>query len=80
MNVSLKSPMTLGLILAISLLAVPARGAPAPKTMQEPAHHQMANLAKAQAFVGPATPVLRGEETDGLGRNDEECNMGCVDH
>jgi hypothetical protein len=80
MSVLLKASMALGFIVTIPLLAVPARGAPAPETVQKPVHYQSANFAKAQALVIPATHLSGARETNGLGRNDEECNMGCIDH
>jgi hypothetical protein len=81
MNVSRKVLAALGLILTVPLLAIPALGAPAPTAIQNPEHPQMVNFANAQAFVTSATaPILRAKEIDGLGREDEECNVGCVDH
>jgi hypothetical protein len=81
MNVSRKVLAALGFILTVPVLAIPALGAPAPAVTQNPEHHQMVNFANAQAFVTSATaPILRAKEIDGLGREDEECNVGCVDH
>jgi len=45
--------------------------------------HHMAKFAKATALVAPALPAARSSslpETDGLSRNDEDCNYGCIDH
>jgi hypothetical protein len=80
MNVFLKATIALGSIVIIPSLAVPALGAATTKTMRKPAHYQVFDFANAQAFVNPVTPVLRARETDGLGRSDEECNTGCIDH
>jgi hypothetical protein len=80
MNASLKAPLTLGFILAIPLFAIPAHSAPVHKTGHQPAHDRVADFAKANALVSPAAPVARSRETDGLSRNDEDCNMGCIDH
>jgi hypothetical protein len=96
MNASDGAPTALGFILAISLFALPALGAPAPDTGYQPAHHHAAALAKARAFVSqspvpiPEAVLPRGPEnhgrlttapeTDGLGRTDDECNYGCIDH
>ena len=89
-------PMVLGFILAFSLFAVSALGAPAQDTGYRPAHHRPADFAKARALVSPS-PVLvpeailpAGQEnhgrlttaakTDGLSRADDDCNFGCIDH
>jgi hypothetical protein len=81
MNVSRNVLMALGFILTVPALAIPALGAPAPGAIQNPEHHHVVNFANAQAFVTSATaPTLRAKEIDGLGREDEECNVGCVDH
>jgi hypothetical protein len=87
--------MALGFFLAVPHFALPALGAPTNETGHKSAHHRVVAFAKARALVGPA-PVLIPEvvlppgleahgqlstpEPDGLGRNDEDCNMGCVDH
>ncbi len=80
MSVSFKAPITIGVILAIPLFAVPALGAPAHVAGPKPAHHRVADFAEATAYVSPATPIAQGPETDGLSRKDEECNFGCIDH
>jgi hypothetical protein len=81
MNVSRKVLMALGFFLTVPVLAIPALGAPAPAAIRNPEHRQMFNFANAQAFVtSAAAPILRAKEIDGLGREDEECNVGCVDH
>ena len=95
MNACFRASMALGFFLAIPQVAFPALGAPVNETGHQPAHHRVAAFAKAKALVSPA-PILvpptvlpPGPEThgrlwtpepDGLGRNDEDCNMGCVDH
>jgi hypothetical protein len=80
MNVSLKTAMAVGFILAVPLFAAPALGAETRESEYKPSRYRAAEFAKAQAFVTTPMPILRALETDGLGRNDEECNMGCVDH
>jgi hypothetical protein len=93
-NASHGAPTALVFVLAIPLFALPALGAPAHDTRHQ--HHRAADFAKARALVSPPpVPVpeavlpLGAEyhgrqrplpETDGLGRGDEECNMGCIDH
>lgn len=81
MKAYLKAPIALGFILAIPLFALPADGAPAHEAGHRPAHHRVADLAEARAYVSPATPVLRAPETDGLSRNAEDCSRGgCIDN
>jgi hypothetical protein len=96
MNASHGAPMALGFILAIPLFVLPALGAPAHETGHKPSHHRAADLAKARALVSPSSDLVpeavlplgaeyHGQqrplpETDGLGRADEECNFGCIDH
>jgi hypothetical protein len=80
MNVSLKTAMAVGFILAAPLFAVPALGAPPRELEHKSSRYQTADFANAQAFVTPPMPILRALETDGLSRNDEECNVGCLDH
>jgi hypothetical protein len=95
MNACFRASMALGFFLAIPQIAFPALGAPTNGTGHKPAHHRVVAFAKARALVSPA-PVLipaavlppglethgrpSTPEADGLGRNDEDCNMGCVDH
>ena len=96
MNACFRASMALGFILAIPLFTLPALGDPAHGTGHQPEHHRSAAFAKARALVSPppvpipeAVLPLSAEyhgqqrplpETDGLGRNDEECNFGCIDH
>jgi hypothetical protein len=80
MSVSIKSPIAFAFTVAISLFALPALGAPAHDTGHKPAQNRIADFANASAFVSPETGLSQALETDGLGRKDEECNMGCVDH
>lgn len=80
MSVSIKSPIAFAFTLVVSLLALPALGAPAHDAGHKPAQNRIADFANASAFVSPETGLSQALETDGLGRKDEECNMGCVDH
>ncbi len=64
--------------------------------VNKPAHHHAADFAKARALVSPQPvlvpeavlptgPENQGRltaapETNGLGRADDECNLGCIDH
>jgi hypothetical protein len=90
MNASRGAPMTLAFTLAVLLFALPALGAPTGEAGHKPAHHRIADFAKARALLSPApVPPLGTEnhgrleplpETDGLSRQDEDCNIGCIDH
>jgi hypothetical protein len=80
MNASLRPQMALGFFLAVPLFALPALGAATHKAGHKPTHYQIADFARAKALVSPATPVLRERETDGLSRDAEDCNRGCIDH
>jgi hypothetical protein len=95
MNASRGAPTALAFTLAVALFALPALGAPTHETGRKPAHHRVVTFTKARALVSrapvlvPATVLPPGPEThgrlwtpelDGLGRNDEDCNLGCVDH
>jgi hypothetical protein len=77
MSASIK---TLAFAFAISAFALPALGAPSHAASHKPPQHQVADFAKATALVSPEAQSLQALETDGLGRKDEECNFGCVDH
>ncbi len=76
-------PAALGLTIAFNLSAYSVYAASAPDRTQPPAHHHKTDFGKANA-VAPAdrlqTPAEHVPETDGLGRNDEDCNFGCIDH
>jgi hypothetical protein len=77
------------LALAIALAAsgpcdANAGGDPQPMSA---ARHSALDFKKAKAMAPPA-PIFLMEsvradhrpETDGLSRNDEDCNFGCIDH
>ena len=80
MSVSSKAPMAFGFLLAIPLFALPAHGALAYDTGHEPTRHRVADFAQARAYVSLVKPVAHAPETDGLSRDDRECNFGCIDH
>ncbi|RBP09244.1 hypothetical protein DFR50_12281 [Roseiarcus fermentans] len=82
MNTLSNSTLALGLSLVFaSPHAAFAAGAPDPAP--QPSHHRLDPFAKARALVPPAprvaAPAGRVPETDGLSRNTEECNYGCID-
>lgn len=81
MNASYRARSTLTFIMVIPLLAFPALGAPAHATGPRPAHHRKADFAAATALASPVAPAVDEHKTDGLSRNDEDCNRGgCIDH
>jgi len=43
-------------------------------------HHFMAIPRTATALVPAPATAVRIPETDGLSRNADDCNMGCIDH
>ena len=81
MKTLFKASSALVIVLSLSGAAYPlgtGMVAPSHRTV-----HHMANFAKATALVAPAFPAARSPslpETDGLSRNDEDCNYGCIDH
>jgi hypothetical protein len=81
MNASHEARTALAFVLAISLFAVPALGAPRHTTGYYPAHHRVADFAAGTALVNPAAPLVHAHKTDGLSREDEDClRGGCIDH
>ena len=80
MSASIKAPLAFGFLLAIPLFALPAHGALAYATGHKPAQHRVADFAQATAYASPVKPAAQAPETDGLSREDKECNFGCVDH
>lgn len=81
MNAFVKASTALGLLLAMSTFILPALGA---HQVRPPERHRVADFAKARALASPPINLLpttsHAPETDGLSRNDEDCNMGCIDH
>ncbi len=85
MKTHLKTSLALGLILILNGGAFSAYAASAPDKMTPPARHLHLkdSFAKAKALAPaavPQAPAPRVPETDGLSRNDEDCNYGCIDH
>ena len=70
--------------LAVSSAATQTALSASPAERLHPAvHRHAADYAKAKALVPPASPAAAtnsGPETDGLGRNDRDCNYRCIDH
>ena len=75
--------ITLGIMLAPAAATFAAADAAASAPPRHVVHHRP-DFARARAYAS-ATPILlaplpRIPETDGLSRNDEDCNYGCIDH
>ncbi len=82
MKTLFKASIAVGIILSLSAAAYPAESGGVVVHSHRTVHH-MANFAKATALAAPALPSARSPslpETDGLSRNDEDCNYGCIDH
>ena len=45
-------------------------------------HHWSVTMAKATALAPPvvAFPLPPSRDADGLSRDQDDCNMGCIDH
>jgi len=84
MKTYLKTALALALVGVLNAGAFSAYAASAPDPTQEPARHHQADFAKAKALAPkpslPPAPAERVPETDGLSRNVEDCNYGCVDN
>lgn len=84
MSAVLKASAALGLWFVASAWSLPAFAASSRRVASPPERHPAADSAHASAlatpFVGPSSAPPRAPETDGLSRNDEDCNMGCIDH
>ncbi len=82
MKTVFKASIAIGIVLSLSAAAYPAESRHVVVHSHQTVHH-MANFAKATALAAPALPAARPPslpETDGLSRNDEDCNYGCIDH
>lgn len=83
MKTHLKTSLALGLVLILNGGVFSAYAASAPDKIAPHAHHLKGSFVKAKALapiVAPQAPAPRLPETDGLSRNDEDCNYGCIDH
>jgi hypothetical protein len=74
--------MSIGFGLSLPVSANASDGVTAPKHSGHAYRvaHQHAIPATAEAVSPAARSVVREPETDGLSRNPEDCNMGCVDN
>jgi hypothetical protein len=80
----LKTSIALGLMLTFSVApyaAFAADGSGLPQASTPTPESAFAKAkALAPAFRLPPALDNRGVETDGLGRNDDDCKYGCTDH
>ncbi len=81
----MKSIAMLALILGVSLCATVGVYASDGAGHKHHAHHRAADLyfplsPKAVALVPAPVVVPAARETDGLSRNREDCNEGCIDN
>jgi hypothetical protein len=76
------SSVVLGILLAAPTMTCPAASASAPPTYAAHRHHK-ANFADAKAlaplWATPPAALYPAHETDGLSRNPDDCNFGCLD-
>ncbi len=74
--------ISIGFGLPLPVSANESNGVTAPKHAGHVYHvaHHHAIPANVEALTLPASPVVREPETDGLSRNREDCNMGCIDN
>ncbi len=84
MTIVSKTAIAAGVVLAMASGLYPARAGSAQADGPKPAHAARADLGTASALapdfglqpsVGERVP-----QSDGLGRDDEDCKYGCIDH
>jgi hypothetical protein len=73
--------VVLGVAAAAPVRRHPRDPAGRPTSRHRTIHHR-ATFAKATALAVPSPVLSRPapRETDGLSRNDDDCNYGCIDH
>ena len=84
MKTIINTCVALGILLSTPVMSYPAASASAP-TMHRSHPHHKANSADAKALAPLwATPAAAApysaHETDGLSRNLDDCNFGCIDN
>jgi hypothetical protein len=80
MKMAFISVMALGVAAAAPVMSDPLDTAGVPTSGHLTIHHR-ATFAKATALAAPSpVPSKPARETDGLSRNDDDCNYGCIDH
>ncbi|HEY1454495.1 MAG TPA: hypothetical protein VGG86_06600 [Roseiarcus sp.] len=84
MKTFLNTSIALGMFLSSAVMTYPAASESAP-AMDRPHPHHKVNSADAKALAPFwATPAAGAtspaHETDGLSRNPDDCNFGCIDN
>jgi hypothetical protein len=80
MKIALILSIALGVAAAAPVMSDPLDTAGPPTSGHLRIHHR-ATFAKATALAAPSTDPSKGaREADGLSRNDDDCNHGCIDH
>ena len=71
----------IGIALAVPLATHPTDSAVAPGQNHRPTHHKA--MTGETTVLAPSPGNVRSStriRVDGLSRNDDDCNMGCLDH
>ena len=81
MKIALILSIALGVAAAAPVMSDPLDTAGVPTSGHRTIHHR-ATFAKATALAAPSpVPSTEGSrEIDGLSRNGDDCNYGCIDH
>ena len=84
MKTIMNTCVAIGILLSAPVMSYPAASASAPAMHRAHPHHK-ANIADAKALAPLwATPAAAApysaHETDGLSRNVDDCNFGCIDN
>jgi hypothetical protein len=84
MKTVLKTSIALGLMIVLAAGPYESIAAEAPDLAQGAASQAKTDFTRANAlapvFRFQPAPAVHAPETDGLGRNDDDCRYGCVDH
>ena len=84
MTIVSKATVAAGIVLAMASGLCPAQAESAQADRFKPAHAARADFGTASALAPDfgLRPSLgeRVPQSDGLGRNDEDCKYGCIDH
>ena len=81
---TLLTSVTLGILLSVPVMTYPAASANAPAMDRAHPRHK-AKFAHARALaplwaIPAAAAPSSAHETDGLSRNPDDCNRGCIDN
>ena len=80
MKLSAMKVVTVGLACCFALAApLPAYSHDVASAANKHSAH-VRQVANATALAPAAVPPAPARETDGLSRNADDCNMGCIDH